>query len=157
MTIPPSISPHSSGVGSATLPPARVPFDARDLFASMPLDRHAMGRLDCTPAETFDRANFGIVALARDGHVLAYNKAEAELSGLDAARVIGRRFFTSVAPCTNNFLVAHRFQSEAVLDEVIDYLFTFKMAPTPVRLRLLKHPDAERMYLFVERRRPGDG
>jgi photoactive yellow protein len=133
-----------------------IAFQPEDLSFSMPVDEDALARLDLTPDDTLDRAAFGIVALARDGQVLSYNKAEAALSGLDPKRVIGRRFFTSVAPCTNNFLVAHRFESEAVLDEVVDYLFTFKMAPTPVRLRLLKHPEAERMYLFVERRRPVD-
>ena len=118
----------------------------------MVLDAHSAGRLDITPNETFDRVQFGVVGLSHGGEVSTYNSAEATLSGLDPKRVIGRRFFTSVAPCTNNFLVAHRFETETILDEVVDYLFTFKMAPTPVRLRLIKYPTAERMYLFVERR-----
>jgi photoactive yellow protein len=156
MTISQLDSPLVAENGSAGPLPGHLPFDIQDMAVDMPLDGHSMRRLDATPDEMFDRVKFGIVALTRGGAVVAYNRAEAALSGLDPKRVIGRRFFTSVAPCTNNFLVAHRFQSEAVLDEFVDYLFTFKMAPTPVRLRLLKHPDAERMYLFVERRRPAD-
>ncbi len=156
MTISQLESPRVAENGGAEPLPGHLPFDVQDMAMDMPLDRHSMRRLDVTPDETFDSASFGIVALTRGGAVLAYNRAEAALSGLDPKRVIGRRFFTSVAPCTNNFLVAHRLLSEAVLDEFVDYLFTFKMAPTPVRLRLLKHPDAERMYLFVERRRPVD-
>ena len=151
---------------TATLPPAldvaaragvtpdarRAPFEVEDFTFSMALDAQSVGRLDATPNDTFDRVQFGVVGLSHDGEVLTYNRAESALSGLDPRRVIGRRFFTSVAPCTNNFLVAHRFGTETVLDEVVDYLFTFKMAPTPVRLRLIKYPTAERMYLFVERR-----
>lgn len=95
---------------------------------------------------------FGVIGMTLDGMVIAYNKAEAALAGLTPSRVIGRHFFTSVAPCTNNYMVAQRFEGEAGLDAIIDYVFTLRMAPTPVRLRLLKWPDAERMYLLVERR-----
>jgi photoactive yellow protein len=130
---------------------------AETLAFGMPLDGASVARLDATSAETFDAADFGIVAMGPDGEVLTYNKAEAALSGLTAARVIGRRFFTSVAPCTNNFLVAHRFMTEPVLDEIVDYVFTFRLAPVGVRLRLIKHPEARRMYLFIERRAPRDG
>jgi photoactive yellow protein len=66
--------------------------------------------------------------------------------------VIGRKFFTEVAPCTNNFMVAHRFETEPELDDVIDYVFTFRLAPLKVHLRLLKRPGCPRMYLVVQRR-----
>jgi photoactive yellow protein len=95
---------------------------------------------------------FGVIAMSEDGKVVAYNRAEASLSGLTAARVIGRHFFTAVAPCTNNYLVAQPFETEQMLDLTIDYVFTLRMAPTPVQLRLLKHPKASRMYLLVQRR-----
>jgi len=42
-----------------------------------------------------------------------------------------------VGPCTNNYLVAQRFLDCDELDEQLDYVFTFRMAPTPVRLRML--------------------
>jgi hypothetical protein len=38
-----------------------------------------------------------------------------------------------------------------VLDAVIDYVFTLRMQPTKVKLRLLKQPGRRRMYLVVER------
>jgi len=59
-------------------------------------------------------------------------------------------FFTEVAPCTNNYLVAGRFEEESTLDETIDYTFTVKMRPTQVKLRLLKDDRAERQYLAVK-------
>ncbi len=113
---------------------------------------HLLERLESLPAGDLDVLPFGVIAMTPDGNVAAYNQAEASLSGLTAARVIGRHFFTSVAPCTNNYLVAHRFESEQTLDLTIDYVFTFRMAPRTVQLRLLKHPDASRMYLLVLRR-----
>ena len=112
-----------------------------------------LNRLEGLSADDLDVLPFGVIAMTPDGNVVAYNKEEASQAGLTATRVIGRHFFTSVAPCTNNYLVAHRFENEQTLDLTIDYVFTLRMAPTPVQLRLLKHPHAARMYLVVQRRK----
>jgi len=108
--------------------------------------------LENATAEALDSLPFGVVAIARDGRVERYNLAESKLSGLTPSRVVGRNFFTSVAPCTNNFMVAHRFESESEIDDVINYVFTFRIAPLKVRLRLLKRSGAECAYLIVETR-----
>jgi len=115
-------------------------------------DAELIGWLETASCEALDDLPFGVIDMTPDGMVVAYNKTEAALAGLTPSRVIGRHFFTSVAPCTNNYMVAQRFEGEAELDAIIDYVFTLRMAPTPVRLRLLKRPDAGRMYLLVERR-----
>jgi len=115
-------------------------------------DFDILPQLESMTCSAMDLLPFGVVVMDSGGHVLAYNQAEAALSGLTAARVIGRHFFTSVAPCTNNYLVAHPFEAEAELDRTIGYVFTLRMAPTQVQLRMLKHPDASRMYLLVQRR-----
>lgn len=99
-----------------------------------------------------DELAFGLVVMDTDGVVVGYNRAEAELSGLDPDRVVGRNFFTEVGPCTNNFMVAQRYQDVDDLDETIDYVFTFRMAPTPVRLRMLASPDDPLRYLAIVRR-----
>lgn len=93
---------------------------------------------------------FGVVAMDADHRVVIYNRAESTLSGLSPQRVVGRHFFSEVAPCTNNFLVAHRFETESDLDATIDYVFTLRMKPTPVRLRLLTRPEAARRFLLVQ-------
>ena len=108
--------------------------------------------LENATAEALDSLTFGVVAIARDGSVERYNLAESKLSGLTPSRVVGRNFFTSVAPCTNNFMVAHRFETESEIDDVINYVFTFRIAPLKVRLRLLKRSGAECAYLIVETR-----
>jgi photoactive yellow protein len=112
--------------------------------------------LETASDEDLDGLPFGVVAMASDGIVVAYNKTESTIAGLRPEQVIGRHFFSSVAPCANNYMVAERFVQEAALDATIDYVFTLRMAPTPVRLRMLKRPDARRMYLIVERRMPGE-
>lgn len=99
-----------------------------------------------------DSAPFGVIAMDRAGIVTAYNRSESKLSGLDPDSVVGCNFFEQVGPCTNNYLVAQRFADSDELDEIIDYVFTFKMAPTPVRLRMLAGADSERQFLLVQRR-----
>ena len=100
---------------------------------------------------TLNALPFGAIGMAPDGVVTSYNLAESRMSGLTPANVIGRHFFSAVAACTNNFMVAHRFESEATIDDTIDYVFTLRMQPTKIRLRLLKEEGRSHMFLAVER------
>ncbi len=114
-------------------------------------DPDVLQALEAADQEAIDAAEFGIIAMTPAWIVDAYNRCESALSGLSVARVVGHHFFTAVAPCTNNFMVAHRFECEPTLDAVIDYVFTLKMRPTKVKLRLLAAPSARRRYLLVKR------
>jgi photoactive yellow protein len=108
-------------------------------------------QLEAADDTTFDGIPLGVIQMDRNGIVVRYNALESRFSGLPAASVLGRHFFSAVAPCTNNFMVAHRFETEPELDCIIDYIFTLRMRPTPVRLRLLKHDSTPHMFLVVER------
>jgi photoactive yellow protein len=108
--------------------------------------------LEAADATVLDALPFGVIGMTPDGTVTSYNAAESRLSGLTPTNVIGRHFFSAVAPCTNNFMVANRFETEATIDDIIDYVFTLRMQPTKVRLRLLKHTRHSIMFLAVERR-----
>jgi photoactive yellow protein len=108
--------------------------------------------LDAMPFEKLDDLPFGLIVMDRSGVVVSYNVFEAVRAGLASDQVLGRHFFESVGPCMNNYLVAQRFVEEPSLDEVLDYVFTYRMAPTPVRLRLMARPGAERQYVAVVNR-----
>jgi photoactive yellow protein len=114
-------------------------------------DERAYDELLTTADAILDDEDFGVIAMDTDHRVVFYNRAESALSGLTPERVVGRHFFSEVAPCTNNFMVAYRFETEEQLDSTIDYVFTLRMTPTPVRLRLLRRPDANRRFLLVQR------
>ncbi len=118
-----------------------IDFDAPNLWRFLE-DQHS------DPA-SYDRIPFGIIGMDGEGTVFAYNRAESLLAGLLPEQVIGLNFFSDVAPCTNNYLVAARFEDEAQLDETIDYVFTVKMRPKRVRLRMLKDAAVDRQYLAV--------
>jgi len=101
--------------------------------------------------ETLVDLPFGVVGMTQDHFVSSYNRFESLLSGMSPENVVGKNFFTEVAPCTNNFLVASRFETESSLDEIIDYVFTYRMSPTKVRLRMLKDAAAGWQFLCVEK------
>ncbi|WP_282784045.1 PAS domain-containing protein [Phaeodactylibacter xiamenensis] len=106
--------------------------------------------LDGQRTANFDHLPYGVVQMDHSGTVLAYNATESSYTGVDPQQAIGKHFFTEIAPCTNNFLVAGKY-NEAALDEIIDYIFTYVLKPTPVRLRMLKG-ESPNMYLVVQKR-----
>ena len=129
--------------------------DAGTGQAAAPVDATDPGLLawlEGATAAELDGLPFGVVAMAPDSTVQHYNLAESRLAGLAPGRVVGRPFFSGVAPCMNNPLVAERFAAETNLDALIDYVLTLRMSWQKVRLRLLKAASARRMYLVVERR-----
>ncbi len=115
-------------------------------------DADLLARLDALSVPELDAVPFGVIAFGPDDRVVGYNRFESERAGMSPSRVVGRHLFVDVAPCTNNYLVAQRYADEPHLDEQLDYVFTFKMAPTPVRLRLLAEAGSPRRYLVIRSR-----
>jgi photoactive yellow protein len=112
-------------------------------------DEHLLQLLEAASLERIDELDFGLIAMDRSGQVLGYNACESRRAGIARDRVIGRNFFVDIGPCTNNYMVAERFHSGEDLDEEMDYVFTLRMAPTPVTLRLLAYKGSDRQYLAV--------
>jgi photoactive yellow protein len=111
-----------------------------------------LAKLGEANAAELDTLSFGVVGMALDGVVTSYNTTESQLTGLTPRNVIGRHFFSHVAPCTNNFMVGYRFETEPMIDDVVDYVFTLRMQATKIRLRLMKQTGLSTMFLAVERR-----
>lgn len=87
-----------------------------------------------------DALPFGLVVLDADATVVAYNRPEAELSGLDPDSVIGTSFFRHVAPCTAVEDFQGRFdrlQRRGVTAvERFTFLFRFKEGDKLVRVSM---------------------
>ncbi len=109
-------------------------------------------RLDALSLPDLDAVPFGVIAFDLDNRVVGYNRYESDRAGIAPERVLQRDLFIDVAPCTNNYLVAQRYTDEPHLDEQLDYVFTFRMSPTPVRLRLLGEAGAPRRYMAIRPR-----
>lgn len=117
-----------------------IGFDAVTTAQLASLDSHELDALD-----------YGVIGFTPDFRVTVYNSTESRNAGLSPARVVSRHLFEEVAPCMNNFMVAHRFVDADALDEIVAYVLTLRMRPTPVRLRLLMSPDTETRYLLIDR------
>ena len=112
--------------------------------------------LDGLSGPELDSLEFGVIGFDADTLVRRYNANESQMAGLAPARVLGSALFTAVAPCMNNFLVAQRFEDSAAdgvaLDAMLDYVFTLRMRPSKVTLRLVASPSAAMRYVLVRRR-----
>lgn len=114
-----------------------------------------LDHLGRTSDAELDELAFGVIGFDAGGLVRRYNAFESRLAGLSPGRVLGQPLFTLVAPCMNNFMVAQRFDdaqaTATALDAVVDYVFTLRMRPVKVRLRLLADPGSELRYVVVNR------
>ena len=112
-------------------------------------------RLATVDDATLDVLQFGIIGFDAQTIVQRYNTFESQLARLDKSRVVGHPFFTSVAPCMNNFLVAQRFEDALAtgdsLDATLDYVLTLRMKPVKVKLRLLAQSANAMRYVLILR------
>ena len=101
-----------------------------------------------------DQLAFGAIQVDADGKVLAFNTTESEITHRDKKDVIGRNFFTDVAPCTNRpgfygrFVDEVKGQGRSVLFE---YVFDYKMNPTKVRVHMKKAITGDTYWFLVSR------
>jgi photoactive yellow protein len=84
------------------------------------------GVLDRLPDEERNRLPFGVVKLDTQGNILAYNMAEAEISGVRVSDVIGKNFFLDVAVCTQRPEFYGRFRDAMDNDRVLNLIFDYE-------------------------------
>ncbi len=150
--------PSTNGFGADSLSPTPGVAALNDLevvpfYSVMEFSSPDIGiALEAADETSLDALDYGVIRMKLDGLVVAYNAYESRVAGLSPARVLGKNFFTEVAPCTNNFMVASRFEECAVLDEQLPYVFTLKMRPRKVELRLVKARDSASQYILVRPR-----
>jgi photoactive yellow protein len=101
--------------------------------------------------EQLDNAPFGVVRMSLDGKVVAYCKSESHITGIAPDYAKGKYYFTQIAPCANNFMVAAKY-AQPDLDEELDYILTYVCDPVKFRLRLLKSAGSQYQYFLVNRK-----
>ncbi len=92
------------------------------------------------PRKGRDRMQFGIIELDYQGVVVAYNMGEAKISGRNARDMIGRNFFTDIAPCTKTPDFYGRFKAgvqKGSMSARFDFIFNHEMDPTAVRVTMM--------------------
>jgi photoactive yellow protein len=101
-----------------------------------------------------DKLAFGAVELDRTGRILRYNAAEGAITGRDPKAVIGRNFFTEVAPCTNTPGFRGVFDKGVAsgdLNTMIEYTFDYNMKATKVKVHMKKALAGDNYWVFVKR------
>jgi photoactive yellow protein len=101
-----------------------------------------------------DKLAFGAIKVDAEGKILQYNAAEGEITGRDPKEVIGKNFFTEVAPCTNRPEFYGKFKegvSKGELNTLFEYVFDYKMKPTKVKVHMMKAMVGEGYFIFVKR------
>jgi chemotaxis family two-component system sensor kinase Cph1 len=102
--------------------------------------------------DDFDQLPFGAIRLDEAGVVTRYNLTESRFAGRDPARVLGRNFFTEVAPCTNVREFAGRFHegvAAGFVSVVFPYRFVLQNRSPEVVITLFYAKQLGEAWVFV--------
>lgn len=127
----------------------------RSMAKSSFVTEDTIARLPKLSPEELDQLSFGCVQVDEQGKILQFNRYESELSGLAPSSVIGKNYFTQVAPCTNNDIFYGTFKKgvqERDLNSLFLYTFTYKMAPTNVKVHLYRDNASQTNWIMVQKR-----
>ncbi len=106
--------------------------------------------VDAMAPDDLDRLPVGAIKVDAEGRILFYNETESRLSGRSPERVIGRRFFHEVAPCTNMPGFFGRFTEAVVRENAhVSFSFVFDFSMRPVRVRIDMRPAAEHGQYWI--------
>lgn len=116
------------------------------------VDRAEIERIEKLSSDELDRLPFGAIRLDPQGNILAYNRAESALSGRAKESVLGKNFFTQVAPCTNVQAFAGKFRDGVAakrLHAVFPFIFDYEMDPRNVWVTLFYSQETDTAWVFV--------
>ena len=122
--------------------------------AGQGIDFGAVSRLS---PEELDRLPYGLITLDAQGRVIHYNDTESRLVGLPKERVIGRSFFTEVAPCTRVREFEGRFLELArdpvrIRVQSFDFIFRFARGEQHVSIVLTPARTRGQFHMALVRR-----
>ena len=108
--------------------------------------------LDTMPSQQLDELPYGIIKLDEAGTILEYNMTEAAITGRSPADVLGKNFFSDVAPCTKTPAFYGKFEEglqKQFLNTVFDYLFDYNMVPVRVKVHMIYAKTNQIGYVWV--------
>jgi photoactive yellow protein len=119
------------------------------------VNESVLKKLPSLSAAELDALSIGVVKVDDQGVIQMYNKEEGRIGNVNPASVIGKNFFTQVAPCTNNRLFFGKFKegvSKGQLSFSMPYTFTYKIKPTNVMIQMYRDPDTSSNWVLVKQR-----
>ena len=113
-----------------------------------------LARLDSLSTAELSDIGVGAVRLEDSGMVDSINADALDLAAVTPMEALGHDFFTELAPCTNNRLFRGLFRrgvAEGAMDLVFFYTFTYRLAPTEVKVHMYRTPSGQN-WILVRRR-----
>lgn len=110
-------------------------------------------KIDAVSEAELDSLPYGVVQLDAAGTVLRYNAFESGLSGLKKQNVVGKNFFTQIAPCTDLRQFHGRFRDGVAAGELhctFRFHFAFKDRPCDVTVTLLYNDRDKTVWVLVQ-------
>ena len=105
-------------------------------------------------AAQLDQLAFGAIELDATGRILKYNATEGAITGRNPANVVGKNFFTDVAPCTNRPEFRGKFDAgvkSGNRNTLFEYVFDHQMKPTRVKVHMKSAVLGGTYWIFVKR------
>ena len=126
----PRPSPVPLDLGQGLYAPKNVPTGTARAAAPMEAAGLDFGTVSRLSPNDLDQLPYGLICIDAQGRVVHYNDAEARLARLPKERVVGRNFFTDVAPCTRVREFEGEFQAlvkdpSTVRVRSFDFIFRF--------------------------------
>ncbi|AWN49930.1 histidine kinase [Methylobacterium terrae] len=109
--------------------------------------------LDALAPQELDALRQGVIQIDGSGVIHRYNRAESAFSGRVPERMIGRNFFTEVAPCTHLPHFYGRFREgvrRGRLDQTFSFVYGFDPRPMQVRITLRQAAAPDRYWIITE-------
>lgn len=107
------------------------------------------------PEGDIDTLPFGLISVDADGMIEQYNAYESRLARLSKERVIGRNFFTDVAPCTAVQEFRGRFERFVLgtgdAAESFDFQFLFAFGRQHVNITFLRSAKNKQIKILINR------
>ena len=117
------------------------------------LDIHAPQQLDDLSGEQLDQLPFGAIRVDAEGQILFYSRSQARITNRDPAAVIGRNFFSEVAPCTVVPDFYGQFRQGVLtghLNTTFEFVFDFEMRPVQVRITMRAADRPNEFWILVQ-------
>jgi len=152
-------SKDTGGPGNGA--PAPAPASTQGTSVSHGICGHCAAEMNVFPIESlmhfdrerFDELPFGIIEVDGDGRIILYNQWEEALAGLHRSQVLGRLFFSEVAPCTGVAEFEGRFRAMVASGrpgrEELDFVFQFPGSKRLVSIILSWAPAWNRGFILV--------
>ncbi len=115
-----------------------------------------VARLSRVSARDLDSLPYGAILMDDSGRIVAYNDTESRMARLPIEAVVGRNFFTEVAPCTRVKDFEGRFRGLASGQGAglvtFDFTFPFPFGAQRVSVILTRHTQPGHVIMALIRR-----